>query len=307
MHRQAALEDAARAPPGATLWVSLPTRLARTLPKIFDEAFEEITARDTMTIDFGRTADDYAKHRAGFPEALFERLATLGVGRAGQRTVDLGTGTGSLGRGLARRGAAVVGVDLAEPLVEQARAMDRQAGVATEYVIARAEQTGLPAGAFDVVTAGQCWHWFDRPAAAREARRLLAPGGRIALAHFDWLALPGNVVEASEALIERHNPRQPKPHLRFAGGSGLYAPWLADLAGAGFLGLETFSFDLDVSYSHEGWRGRIRASQGVGAMLGPAEIAAFDTEHAAMLAARFPAEPLAVPHRVFAALGVAPD
>ena len=49
-----------------------------------------------MEVDFGRTAADYARHRAGFPEELFERLAARGIGRAGPRILDLGSGTGSL-------------------------------------------------------------------------------------------------------------------------------------------------------------------------------------------------------------------
>ncbi len=51
-----------------------------------------------MNPDFGRTADDYASHRAGFPDSLFERLSELGIGLEGQDVVDLGTGTGTLGR-----------------------------------------------------------------------------------------------------------------------------------------------------------------------------------------------------------------
>lgn len=60
-----------------------------------------------MNPDFGRTADDYARHRAGFPDSLFKRLSELGIGLEGQDVVDLGTGTGTLGRAtreaLARR------------------------------------------------------------------------------------------------------------------------------------------------------------------------------------------------------------
>ncbi len=41
-----------------------------------------------MHVDFGRTAADYARHRAGFPEQLFERLAARGIGRAGQRSIQ---------------------------------------------------------------------------------------------------------------------------------------------------------------------------------------------------------------------------
>jgi 2-polyprenyl-3-methyl-5-hydroxy-6-metoxy-1,4-benzoquinol methylase len=63
------------------------------------------------TIDFGRTAADYGRHRAGFPPALFERLEAMGVLRAGMRALDLGTGTGTLARGVAQRGCAVTGLD----------------------------------------------------------------------------------------------------------------------------------------------------------------------------------------------------
>ncbi len=252
-----------------------------------------------MKVDFGKTAEDYATHRAGFPPALFERLAARGIGLPGQRILDLGTGTGSLARGFALRGAAVTGVDPAEPLLEQARQLDAAAGVTLDYRVGRAEATGLADAGFDVVAAGQCWHWFERAAAAGEAWRLLVPGGRLLIAHFDWIPLPGNVVAATEALIERHNP-----DWRFGGGTGLYPAWLGDAAG--FVDIETFSFDLAVAYSHEAWRGRIRASAGVGGSLTPEAVAAFDREHAALLAAEFPDDPLQVPHRVFALTARAP-
>jgi len=90
------------------------------------------------------------------------------------------------------------------------------------------------------------------------------------------------------------------------GGHGLHPKCLADLAGAGFERLETFSFAQPVSYSHAAWRGRIRASAGVAASLDAAAVARFDAAHAAMLAQRFPDQPLAVPHRCFAAHALSP-
>jgi ubiquinone/menaquinone biosynthesis C-methylase UbiE len=124
--------------------------------------------------DFARTASDYARHRAGFPAESLDRLAARGIAGAGARVVDLGTGTGSLARLFAAHGCVVTGVDLAGPLLAQAQRLDQEAGVQIEYVEAPAEATGLPDGAFDVVSARQCWHWLDRPAAARKVKRLLA-------------------------------------------------------------------------------------------------------------------------------------
>jgi SAM-dependent methyltransferase len=255
-------------------------------------------------VDFGKTADDYARHRAGYPPRFYDELARHGVGRAGQRVVDLGTGTGVVARALAARGCAVTGVDIAAPLLGAAARLALEAGLEVEWREASAEDTGLPAGAFDVVTASQCWHWFDRPRAAAETRRLLVGGGALVIAHLDWLALPGNVVDETLALVEVHR-QAPWPAIAGAGPNGIYPWWSPDLAAAGFGGLEIVGFDVDLVYSHVAWRGRMRASAGVGATMDPGRVAAFDAALAGLLAARYP-DPVAVPHRVFVLITRAP-
>ncbi|RFU85605.1 class I SAM-dependent methyltransferase [Streptomyces triticagri] len=249
--------------------------------------------------DFGRTADDYARHRAGFPPELVTRLAERGVAVDGRDVVDLGTGTGTLARLFALAGGRVTGVDPAAPLLQQAEALDREAGVNVTHRVATAEDTGLAGGGYDVVSAGQCWHWFDAPRAAAEVRRLLRPGGRVVIAHFDWLPLPGNAVAATEELITEFNP-----DWAYGGGTGLYPRWLTDLAVAGFGGIETFSFDLDVPYTPEAWTGRIRASAGVGASLAEAEVDRFTDALESVLRTRFPGDVLEILHRTWAVTAV---
>jgi SAM-dependent methyltransferase len=251
--------------------------------------------------DFGRTASDYALHRAGFPEELLDRLLASGFVTPGARVVDLGTGTGSLARLFAGHGCTATGVDVAAALLAQARRLDHEAGLEISYVEAPAEATGLPGGGFDVVSAGQCWHWFDRPAAAREVTRLLVDGGRVLIAHFDWIPTPGNVVAATEQLILRYTPTWP-----FADRAGLYPQWLVDLQTAGFTGIETFSFDVAVPYSHVAWVGRVRASAPVAGTLDEDRVDAFSNELTAMLRERFAGDPLAVPHRLWAVTATAP-
>jgi SAM-dependent methyltransferase len=244
--------------------------------------------------NFGKAASDYGKYRAGFPDSIFERLAQLDLGVPGQAVVDLGTGTGTLARGFARRGCTVTGVDPDARMLAQARRLDEEAGVVVTYTQATAESTGLASHFADVVAAGQCWHWFDRPRAIREAQRMLKPGGRLVVAHFDWLPVAGNMLEATEQLIRQHNP-----NWDLHGGMGMYPQWLPDFAAGGMRNIETFSYDVDVPYTPEAWRGRIRASAGVAA-LDAAGVQKFDAELASLLAARFPSPVLQVPHRIFA-------
>lgn len=246
-------------------------------------------------VDFGKTAVDYGKHRAGFPSRFFQEVIGYGIGLPGQKIVDLGTGTGTLARQFAQQGCAVIGLDVSEDMLTQARQHAAEAGVHVDFRLARAEQTALPSGAFDVIAAGQCWHWFERAAAAAECFRLLRPGGLLVIAHFDWIPLPGNVVQATEALILQHNPAW-----RLSGGTGIHPRQLTDAASAGFHGLRTFSFDLMVPYSHEAWRGRVRASAGIGPVLSTEQVHLFDTDHARLLATRFAEDPMNVLHRVWA-------
>lgn len=255
-------------------------------------------ARRMSGVDFGRTATDYATFRAGLPDRFYDELEAHGIRIDGSSAVDLGAGTGDVARNLALRGATVVGVDRSAAMAEQAQALDEQAGVSVRYVQATAEETGLAAGQADLVVAASAWWWFDRPRAAAEAKRLLKAGGRLVICSLDWVPLPGNIPGVTEALIVQANPEW-----TLGGGNGRHPDWLDELSAAGFRERSVIEFDVAVPYTHEAWRGRIRASAGVAATLSEAEVARFDEGLAAVLAERFPEDPMAVPHRVYAALG----
>lgn len=251
-----------------------------------------------FTADFGKTAADYARYRAGYPDWLFERLMRRGLVRPGMRALDLATGTGYLARGLAQRGLTVTGLDIAPDMMAAAKELDEAQGLAIDYVVGKAEETGLPDATFDLVTAATCWHWFDRAKASAEVLRLLKSGGWLLICSQDWLPLGDNLVARTEAIVQRHNPKWP-----FGGLDGMQRHALRDMRMAGFQSIETFSVDLDIAYSHEGWRGRMRASAPISGSLDFAGVQAFDSELAAMLARDFAQEPVQAAHCLFAVFG----
>jgi SAM-dependent methyltransferase len=157
-----------------------------------------------------------------------------------------------------------------------------------------------PDATADLVSAGQCWHWFDPRKAAREFARIVKPWGHVLIAHFDWLPLPGSVVEATERLIKEHNPAW-----HFEAGNGFHPESVPYLYAAGFRAFESFSYDLDVPYTPEAWRGRIRASAGVGASLTPEGVQAFDAALKRTLEESFTGDVVVAPHRVFALIAKA--
>lgn len=109
-----------------------------------------------------------------YPAALFDALARLPAHR--RLALDCGTGNGQAAHGLTAHFERVIAIDPSEAQLEHAIAAPN-----VEYRRARAEATGLPDRSIDLVTAAQALHWFDAPAFFEEARRVLAPGGAVAV------------------------------------------------------------------------------------------------------------------------------
>lgn len=153
---------------------------------------------------FNRLVEDYLA-RPPYPPALVERLSAL-AGPAG-RVADLGAGTGHLALPLGRRGLRV---DAVEPAEAMLRALsERAAGLPVRPVHAAAEETGLPPGAYALVLIADALHWIDPALAGEEARRLLAPGGAVAILEAAPAASP--FMDDLSALLLRFNPRLPPP------------------------------------------------------------------------------------------------
>ncbi len=246
-------------------------------------------------IDWSLTSADYAAHRPGPPARLYDMLALLGVGVPGQQLLDLGTGTGLVAREFARRGCRVSGTDIAPGQIEAARAQAQSEGLAIDFRVAPAEACPHADASFDVVSASQCWLYFDAQRAIAEVKRVLKPGGVLVTTHFSWLALADATARASEQLVLRFNPAWQGAN--WPGRVPSVPPWSVGPAEVQAM----FWFDESVPFTRESWRGRMRACRGVAATLSAAEVAAFDAEHDKLLKEVAPAQ-FTVLHRVDAHL-----
>lgn len=234
--------------------------------------------------DWGRASADYAKYRDIYPPEFYRRLLDMGLCTKGQAVLDLGTGTGVLPRNLCRYGASFVGTDISEEQIAQARRLAEEAGLEIAFRCLPAEETDFPDGSFDVVTACQCFTYFDHGALAPRIARLLRPGGRFAVLYMAWLPLEDAVAGASEALALRFNPD-------WTGCGEVRRPIdVPAVYGDYFTTEHREVFDLRVPFSREGWHGRMKSCRGIGASLSDGEIANFDREHRALLERLAPPE-----------------
>ena len=123
---------------------------------------------------FSGHARQYASARPTYPEGLFDFLAVASP--ATGLVWDAGCGNGQAARALARRFTRVYATDASE---QQIAAAAPDTGL--EFHCQPAENCGLPDHVADLVTAAQAAHWFDLPAFYHEVRRVLKPGGVLAL------------------------------------------------------------------------------------------------------------------------------
>ncbi|MCB1058125.1 MAG: class I SAM-dependent methyltransferase [Acidobacteria bacterium] len=135
---------------------------------------------------FSHDPSDYRRHRPGYPVELFAWLAELAPGR--DAAWDCATGTGQAAASLADLFGRVWASDAS---LAQAAQGWPDGGV--RFLVAGAEAAPFASASVDLVTVAQAYHWFDHESFLVEARRVLRPGGVLAVWTYRLLRLGGEI------------------------------------------------------------------------------------------------------------------
>jgi SAM-dependent methyltransferase len=123
---------------------------------------------------FSRQASDYAAFRPSYPGEFIEHIVSLAPCR--DLAWDCATGNGQAAVQFAPHFTRVLATDASASQLSAAKAHPR-----VSYRVAAEDDSGATDGSIDLVTVAQALHWFDLPGFYGEVRRVLKPGGVIAV------------------------------------------------------------------------------------------------------------------------------
>lgn len=225
--------------------------------------------------DWGRTSIDYARFRDIYPKIFYDKIVKRNLCIKGQKVLDLGTGTGVLPRNMYHYGAEWTGTDISENQIKQAKRMSDELNLNIQYQTLAAEDINFSKETFDVITACQCFWYFDFEKIMPKLRRILKNNGSLLLLYMAWLPFEDKIAGASEKLILKYNPNWT--------GAGETKHPITLPKFNGFEAVYHEEYDVEVAFTREAWHGRMKACRGVGASLSPEEIEKWEMEHKKLL------------------------
>lgn len=174
---------------------------------------------------FTSRVEAYSKYRPGYPHAVIELLQAECELDENSVVADVGSGTGILSELLLKNGNQVVGIEPNGAMRSAAATLlDRYPGFRS--LDGSAEATTLPANSVDLITAGQAFHWFDRPRSRTEFSRILKPEGFVVLIWNDRRLASTPFLSAYEELLQKYGTDyQQVSHLNVTGEiAGFFSP-----------------------------------------------------------------------------------
>ena len=225
--------------------------------------------------DWGKTSSDYAKYRDIYPKEFYEKVVSRNLCINGQKVLDLGTGTGVIPRNMYSYGAKWTGTDISKEQIEHAKILSE--GMDIEYYANSAETLDFPENTFDIITACQCFWYFDHELIMPNLYKLLKKDGRILVLYMAWLPFEDRIAGESEKLVLKYSPE-------WSGARETMHPiFIPECYKEKFDLIYHDEYKLNVKFTRESWNGRMKACRGVGASLTSEEIQSWEKEHLELL------------------------
>ena len=191
--KQAGLVDDRRTGKNAFYRLTAPAELMDLLRKAADEVPEAVEDQQSLRLTLHKRQDQmrryfdelagkfgrqYVPGRSwkGVAEALLKLMPPMVI-------ADLGAGEGTISQLMAQRAKKVIAIDNSEKMVEFGAELARKHGIGNmEYRLGDLEDVPIRSGTVDLAFLSQALHHARHPnRAVEEARRILKPGGRIAV------------------------------------------------------------------------------------------------------------------------------
>lgn len=225
--------------------------------------------------DWGRTSIEYAKYRDIYPEEFYQKIIDRNLCVNGQKILDIGTGTGLLPRNMYKFGGVWTGVDIQDNQIKQAKILSQNMNI--NYIVSATEDISFDEESFDVITACQCFGYFDAIKTAPVLHRILKDDGRLLILYMAWLPFEDEIAKSSEDLVLKYSPN-------WSGArETMHAISISEEYEKYFELVNHEEFKANIPFTKISWNGRMKACRGVGASLDETQLNRWEKEHLELL------------------------
>jgi len=129
---------------------------------------------------FGSVAQQYDRHRPGYPQEMVDYVLAYAGAGPGDRALEVGAGTGIATRLFAARGLVITAVEPDAAMAAVAHERVAAAGASVDLQITDFENVEFDPHSFQLVYAATSWHWADPDVSYARAALALTSGGALA-------------------------------------------------------------------------------------------------------------------------------